>query len=190
MVLIFTDAQGLYGRNTIRATNLIGSQNAIYTHKWDLPTWDKIRAVGDLPLFGFSYIGIFSIWLWAAIVTFLNSYLDVIKSYKMTQGWEWLQKLHDIPLTREMGLTLSALSILAMATTFYKIFCPSDIRVYSLSRWTNELDNEAIYYLGQSVSRKTLRWATATCYFVGGLWVVWLFVWRIFETIVILLTGS
>ncbi len=183
----FIGTHGLYGRYQVKADRLQGAEKATYTKWWDVPTWARIRNVGSLPLFGVSYLGIISISVWVASIKLVNHYLQALRVNQHTEGVKWIKSISDMPLPEHMGFTLFALVILAVATTLYKLFCPTEIQESSETRWAYELKQPIIVYRGLACSRKIARWVTAICYIVGGPWVLYLLGRRVWETLGILL---
>lgn len=68
----FTACSGLYGRHRAKLENVEGAQNANYGHKHDYCTWDKVRLIGSIPLFGVSYFAIIAICLLVSLTDLYN----------------------------------------------------------------------------------------------------------------------
>ena len=178
---IFHKTEGLYGRfqaNMISDLPVRGAENAKYTYKYDKwLSWSHIRLIGSLPLFGISYLAIISIWFWVAGTQWMNARFAEVSPI----GDPWIQTLNPIPLPDRMGITFSALGSLALATTFYKLFCPSEIQEYTETRWVYELGQPRLSFRSLAYSRNILRWLTATFY-LGGFWLAYLLLIRFWET--------
>jgi hypothetical protein len=191
----FIGTRGLYGRHRIRlASPLEGDDDAIYSYRWDQVSWGLIRTVGSLPLFGISYFGIFSIWLWASGTEYVNRLIRSLKQPNVPDDLAWLGPWLDgipyVPLPGYMGYTLTALLLLAIAATLYKLFCPGEVQESSETRWVVELNQPVIFYRALSYRHLLIRWASALCYGIGGPWVLYLLARRISETVWYVFTAA
>jgi len=183
---IFKGAKGLYGRNKANVSDVKGAEYAIFTTGIDrfLP-WSRIKSVGDIPLFGISYLALIGIWLWSVSVHKINEFIRYIKSTE----FQWATNLPELSVPQHIFWTLIAFILLAIASTIYKFSCPRQIKEYSELKWTLELNESLFEYRKLDYRRNKLRWVSAICYLISCPCIFILLSLRIYKTLIYLLFG-
>ena len=173
------------------------SETAVYTYSWDRPcSWEVIRKVGQIPLFGISYFSIFAIVIWTSITRWLNAVISSLKD--LTIAWvealptsvpglvDMIAGIPNVPIYGKVKWTLAAIICIAVATTLYKFRCPPQIQEFTEARWAFELRRPLIEYRAWKYSRLTSRWLTAIFYVIGIMWVTSILIRRIGGTFIYL----
>ncbi len=169
----FAGGLNLHGRHSATFTGIIGAERARYAARLDVCSWAIVRWLGSVPLFGVSYIAIVAIWLWASLAEWYNRQVVALHAdFAVSQNIPWIDHLVELPTSRETGLLLLAIMVLATGATIYRFACPKIIQENTDTRWEYDLHREVIEYKIQSNRRTFWRWTSAVCYFLGGGWVI------------------
>jgi hypothetical protein len=141
-------------------------------------SWDKIRTLGKLPLFGISYSVLITVPLLLFLLAVYNRQIVSLKTLAQTEGSPAAQemsvvsllvsKLHVIPIPEMTQWIIVVTLLLGVASTLYTLACPSRIKEFSLVQWTDELHRSSINYLPLSWGTRPIRVLTGACYAVGG----------------------
>ena len=161
--------------------SITGAEGVKYSKSLDLCSWALVRTVGAIPLFGVSYLAILAIVLWAGAVEWYNRQVVAIQDNATTTDIVWIERLNELPASREFFYMLVALLILAAGATVYRFRCPDIIKEHTESQWQYVHHYEMVVYRLHSYSRFWWRWISGICYAVGGTWVSWhvaVRVWR------------
>ncbi len=169
----FTGASGLFGRHAGILDDIKGARSARFGDKFDHFTWEFLRKVGRIPLFGVSNLAIIAILLMVAGARWYNSQVEVWRTDPRIAGQDQLlQNLHDIHLPWHIGVTLFAIVLLAVASGIYKYRCPEEIDHYSSTQWEVEHGRPLITYFSLSHSQKVWRRLSDRLYLLGVGWTV------------------
>lgn len=169
----FTRCKHLHGRHGLSVEGLRGAEKACYSHPWDFCSWSLVRVVGALPLFGASYVGIVAIITWSFIVQWYNGQIYQFKEmHPSIEKTPVIDYLRTLPVSREMGLMLVALFLLAIGATMYRLLCPEIVAEYTENQWTNELRHERFTYRVHAFRRPIARWLCGLLIVSGGSWVL------------------
>ena len=178
--------KGMVGGDRVLDQGLRNGANVRFSYLIDVMPWSRIRAFGKLPLFGVSYTGIVSIWLFSICLRFYNDFVRI-------HGLKYIQHLYPteqlpprLVADPYMKWTLMAFSLLAVGATTYKVTCPAIVQESSLTRWVHELDKPRIEYQCLAYSRLSFRLVAAFSYLAGGVWLFWLLIRRVIDAFVVL----
>lgn len=175
----FTGASGLFGRYTGILGGIRGERRARFGDQKDRFTWEFLRKVGRIPLFGVSNLAIIIILLMVAGARWYNAQVEVWQTEPHITGLDQLlQNLHDIHLPWHLGVTLFAIVLLAAASGIYKYGCPEEIDQYSSTQWEIEHSRPLITYFSLSHSKKGWRRVSDRLYLLGIGWTVAYLAWR------------
>jgi hypothetical protein len=148
--------------------------------------WEKIRAVGKLPLFGVSYVAVIAIPLFMYAIARCNDFLDVMTSaqHNLVEAHgvsiaTHLPSLDHLKTPSQMLYALTSAVALAFATTLYHFRCPDRIKEYTREAWTSELGNQLVQYLPLSWRYEYVRWSCAFFYFIGFTFGLWVLLWKV-----------
>ncbi|TVQ54245.1 MAG: pentapeptide repeat-containing protein [Phycisphaerales bacterium] len=200
-------ARGLFGKGrAIARTKPIGehaAQTAIYGWKYDLATWERLRIIGSLRLFGVSYLTVIAIVLYATFAKWYNAFAaDARESAEaardMIDGvgesfpiWVTvLSQLQDLPLPTHLGWQLLATLTVAAAATIYAICCPSEVQEQTEVRWTRAMNQPLWEYRAANWSRWWARYLCLVLFLAGGAYSAYYIVWRTMIAIGYLFSGS
>lgn len=175
----FTAPINILGRFRAKISTITGAERAKYGRRFDLCSWALVRKVGAIPLFGVSYLAILAILLWSGAVEWYNRQVVALKGSEITADIGWIERLNELPASREFLYMLFALLILAAGATVYRFGCPDIIKEHTESQWQYVLRYEVMSYRLHSYSRFWWRWISGVCYLVGGFWVFCHVVWRV-----------
>jgi hypothetical protein len=209
-----TRAKGFYGWGAAENLGTVwGAETAKFSWKVDKLRWSFLRAFGSMPLFGVSYFGIFAIWVVAVTVALLNRVIEAVQNSavggaeKLAQQFEkipqatrldafleWfiqlIQRMSTLDYPPQMGMSLTALMLLAVASTLYRLYCPPEIQENSEVRWTVELSQPRISYRAMDFNRFWRRQIAGICYVIGAPWVLYLLLHRVYEAFVLIFAGT
>lgn len=158
-------------------------------------SWDRLRVVGRLPLFGVSYSAL-------VLMPFLFYLLEVFNS-KVSQIREvagrvppetatghlaktLLEHLKTEPVPRLSFVLFLCTIVLAAGATIYAILCPARIKEFSKDQWEDQLGRSLIHYLPFTWKHRWARLACAACYAVGGTGVLFVLLTKIVSALVYL----
>lgn len=174
---------GAHGSHHATFSGLIGEESLIYKASKASATWSVLRFLGALPLFGFSYSAVIFLCVWIKVVQSVNGYIESVRGSELTTRHSWVAELPEIELPEHMGYTLVSLLVLALATTLYKVMCPSIIQESSPTRWAIDLGQPLIVYRAQECAWGYLRYAVLAMYIVGVTWTLYNFAMRLMEAL-------
>lgn len=175
----FTGASGLFGRHTGNLDGIKGARRACFGDPKDRCTWEYLRKVGRIPLFGVSNAAIIVILLMVAGARWYNTQVEAWQTNPLMTGQDqFLPDLHTIHLPWHIGVTLFAIVLLAGASGIYKYRCPEEIDQYSSTEWEIEHERPLITYFSLSHSQKGWRRVSDRLYLLGVGWTVTYLAWR------------
>lgn len=157
--------------------------------------WERIRAVGKLPVFGISYFAIIAIPVGMYAIARYNHFVDFVVSVQQSTGGlddgafgSHISSPYHIQTPSQMLYALVSAIALAVASTLYHFVCPDRIKEFTREQWTNQLGKQLIQYLPYSWRHQSVRWLCIGLYAVGGTLGLWVlvtkmgraavFVWR------------
>jgi uncharacterized protein YjbI with pentapeptide repeats len=188
------NCRGLWGPRRAHTSGVLNADRAVYSTRGDVVTWELIRIIGALRLFGVSYVAFVAMVAWAFSVRWWNSAIHRFR-VPPTEGevpaWmTWLAtRAPVVHIPESMGLQLAALFLLALGAGIFAAWCPDPIKEASRTRWVRELQQPEIEYLSASYSRPGGRYAAAVFFGLGGLYTALNLLVRGIEALVFIFTG-
>lgn len=104
--------------------------------------WGALRAVGTVPLFEVSYLGLALVLIVTNGIAYLNQ-TEVITAID-----------YPIPIPRRMTWFLIATLLLVVGTTLHRVLCPPRVRQFSETEWVESLGRPRLQYLSESFRRR------------------------------------
>jgi uncharacterized protein YjbI with pentapeptide repeats len=160
-------------------------------------SWERIRFLGRLPLFGASYSALIAIPILYYFLDFYNRKVDVIKTWAMQEisqngiysygAKKIIAHLHHEPIPSLSLTLLISTFLLGAGATIFAFGCPARIREFSRDQWKDELGHSLIYYLPQTWWYLWLRIFCVLFYTVGGAGVIFVLIsklWNVFNFII------
>lgn len=138
-------------------------------------SWERLRTVGRLPLFGASFVALIVI---PTIIFLLAAYNEQARRIAeiATRHPDLpehmlasLRAVHEVPIPSLTFLTLVATVLLGIASSIFTLLCPSRIKEFSADRWFDELQQSVISYVPLSWTHRWPRVVAGICYLIGGL---------------------
>ncbi|MBN2411094.1 pentapeptide repeat-containing protein [candidate division KSB1 bacterium] len=152
-----------------------GSDTIIFHWRDKLLNWSRLRAIGQFPLFGVSWVALgFSI--------FVLSNVDLIN----TELMEFID--NPIPIPGRMVWLLISSILLVIGSTLYKTVCPARVQEFSETQWVEQHRHPRLLYIAEKLRRRWVQWPTLITTVSGGLIALWLVLERLIKVIVYLLT--
>lgn len=142
-----------------------------------VPTWEFIRIIGNLPVFGISVSLLFALPLMGHLLALYNAQLARLQAWSegiATQGTappyvEAIGNLHAIAFpANSLWLTVSTI-VLGIASALYSVGCPQRVKEFTQAKWTDELQRPALSYLLHSWKRPKTRLICSILYAFGGI---------------------
>lgn len=144
-------------------------------------SWERIKNIGKLPLFGASYLSLVLMPIVFSIIAYYNhnvtSFIDfageAIKTFNNTglenafQVWKEGVTLDGLP--KDMMLFFVSSILLAIASTIYAFYCPNRIINFTREEWQYNNKEQLIYYLSHSWKKRPARLISGITYLIGGL---------------------
>lgn len=130
--------------------------------------WAVIRSLGNIPVFGFSW-GVFLVAL------FLVNMLGALNQLDPPL----FPEMKDIPIPHDIGLILASSLPLAFGSTFYFLFCPEQVKEFSVSQWVYEHKYFRIEHIVASLQRPFLMSLSVLSLSVGASMGLYLVVSRV-----------
>jgi hypothetical protein len=163
-------------------------------------SWERLRTMGKLPLFGISYSVLITVPVLLFALAIYNKQITSLRELaapgaladnpEMHLVRSLLAKLHTIPVP-DLTLWLIVVTLLlAIASTLYTLVCPARVKEFSVSQWTDELGLSSLQYLPLSWSRRMARLVSGACYAIGGAGALIIILVKIATAIRFLLTNS
>jgi hypothetical protein len=145
-----------------------------------IASWERLRTLGRLPLFGVSFSTLVAIPVVLFLIGTYNEQVGRLHEWVSSHGeqlppvatlpLEQLAKvLHRIPIPNLSFWLLISTLLLAIASFLYALRCPARVKEFSLEGWTNEIRRSALHYLPLSWRERWVRLVVGVCYLVGGL---------------------
>lgn len=130
-------------------------------------SWARIRAIGNLPLFGVSNTALALIFVWGAAVAAAQRFA-ARASESVPDHVRWvLDLIWPIGHSLELAGLAVALILVSIASAIFKLAAPDIVQGYTEARWARELGHQAIEHRAASFCRPVLRWVCAGCYLLG-----------------------
>jgi len=134
-----------------------------------LADWGFLRRIGQLPLFGVS-------WLAFVLALAVTNGIGMLNETRLIQ--DWVQ--YPIPIPHRMFLILIDSILLVLGTTVFKLACPSNVQEFSQAQWVLEHRQPRLPYLRDQWSRYWLRWITVLFSITGAALGLYLIIERVF----------
>lgn len=142
-----------------------------------LVSWDRLRVVGKLPLFGVSYSALVLMPFLFYLLELFNNRVNQMRSAAASiepngasghLARALVDHLHSEPVPRLSFVLFLCTIVLAIGATIYAALCPARIKEFSKGQWQDQLGRSLILYLPFSWKYRWARIACAACYAVGG----------------------
>ncbi|MBT3011218.1 MAG: pentapeptide repeat-containing protein [Candidatus Thiodiazotropha sp. (ex Lucina pensylvanica)] len=142
-------------------------------------SWENLRIVGRLPLFGASYLALVIIPVYFYGLDIYNQNIGLLRDWALQSTQQdnlankyfaefIIEKLYPLPVpTRSLAILVSTI-FLAAGSTLYTIFCPSRIKEFSMDQWVDELNKSLVNYWPLSWKHRTIRLLSSFFYIVGA----------------------
>lgn len=202
----FEDCKGLtssFGLQTI----ILANKDANYIETIKIPpldrifSWENLRTIGKLPLFGISYSLLISIPIFYFCIAFYNDKISIIHEWASLEMLNQSSIFKNIALIVTNNLKIQTLPnnslvllistiFLAIASTFYAFFCPSRIKEFSKEKWRDQLRQSLLFYLPLSWKHRSIRIITSLCYFLGGTGVLFVLSKKIFNVMIFIVENT
>lgn len=165
----------------------------------DFPAWHHLRGVGLLPVFGVSNVAFIGLLTYSGAARWYNHQIDRLQ-VKLDAGSEstlvpveqgaddFLRSLTPAPSPDSFGWLLISIALLILASTWFSLRCPEEVRGFSISEWIDSPDRDELQWLAADTGYRVSRWACLVCYAIGGGIAVIYLVSRLVEGIVFFLT--
>ncbi len=172
---------GLFGDATaINQDQIVNVENTIFHQHLDYIKWSLLRTIGQLRLFGVSYLTVILLTLYITFVHWYNDGLFGLAQWAeqtMADGgpsWiEWLTKLPPLPIPVSLGFQLAAIIALAIASTIFKLRCPSIVQEQSEVGWERVTKNPLLEYRSADWCRLKWRYTCAFFFVLGSLYTLY-----------------
>ena len=130
--------------------------------------WERLRAVGRLPLFGISYTALILIPIVFYGLALYNDKIDLVRAWAEQAvtlpdhslhrfAPLVLDRLHPRPIPSLSFLLVVSTILLAAASTLYTAFCQSRIKEFSRDQWCDELRRSLLHYWPLAWKHRYLR---------------------------------
>jgi hypothetical protein len=158
-------------------------------------SWDRLRVIGKLPLFGASYSALLLMPFLVYLLEIFNGRVNQIRNAVANvsangRGGELanalLRHLHTEPVPRLSFVLFLCTIVLAIGATIHVILCPPRIKEFSKEQWQDQLGRSLIHYLPFSWKHRWARIVCAICYAVGGGGVLFVLLTKIIGALVYL----
>jgi uncharacterized protein YjbI with pentapeptide repeats len=160
-------------------------------------SWERIRFLGRLPLFGASYIALVAIPIFFYLLDFFNKRVDLLRAWAYQEAAAGgisaqtakaiLQHLHREAIPSLSLLLFFSTILLGAGATIFALACPSRIREFSRDQWCDEINRSLIHYWSYSWQHRPLRLVCVLFYglgAIGALTVLTSKLWNVFWFII------
>ncbi len=178
---------------------LIGlADRAIDVLELHAASWERLRTIGQLRLFGVSYLAVIAIasytllakWHNTRVVASAHAAAERAEALGESDLWAtFLSALPELPTPAHLGFQLLATASLAVAATIYALRCPNEVREATEVGWTRRMDQPLWEYRSAKWSRALARYLCLVFFLVGGLYTLGYLLARASSAIAYLLRG-
>jgi uncharacterized protein YjbI with pentapeptide repeats len=160
-------------------------------------SWERIRFLGRLSLFGASYSALVAIPFLYYLFDIFNRKVDVIRAWATqevadngvygTAAQAVLNHLHREQVPTLSLLLLISTILLGIGATIFALLCPTRVREFSRDQWCDQFGHSLVHYWPLAWRHRRLRVLCIVLYAVGGAGVVAVLVsklWNVFWFIV------
>lgn len=160
--------------------------------------WEFLRAIGQLRLFGVSYLAVIAItsytllarWHNTRVVSSAHTAADRARQTGEDDMWATLLgSLPHLPTPAHLGIQLAATASLAIAATIYALRCPNEVREATEVGWTRRMGQPLWEYRSAKWSRAWARYLCLVFFLAGGSYTLWYLFTRSWSAVVYLLQG-
>jgi len=182
---------------TVRVSDVRYFDFAIIPAPERLLSWERIRWLGRLPLFGASYSALIAIPFLYYLLDMFNRRVEVFRAWATqelansgthtTTARVVLDHVHREPIPSLSLCLLISTFLLGVGATIFALSCPPRVREFSREQWRDELGHSLIHYLPFAWHHRWLRMACVICYAIGGIGVIFVVaskLWNVFWFIV------
>jgi hypothetical protein len=137
--------------------------------------WSFIRNIGQLPLFGVSWIGLItSLLVLNNLGWWNNSFARQILLFAGGTGPIPGHLTLEIPIPERLVLTVVDALLLVIGSTLYKFACPRRIQTFTEVEWVEQYGHPRLLYLAESFGHPIHRVVTLVFLMAGGLLALYL----------------
>ncbi|MFI4882519.1 MAG: pentapeptide repeat-containing protein [Phycisphaerales bacterium JB064] len=160
--------------------------------------WERLRTIGQLRLFGVSYLAVIAItsytlfarWHNTRVVSSARAAAERARQTGEDDMWATLLgALPQLPTPAHLGYQLAATAALAIAATIYALWCPNEVREATEVGWTRRMGQPLWEYRSAKWSRAWARYSCLVLFLIGGAYTLWYLVARAGSAVVYLLQG-
>lgn len=161
-------------------------------------SWERLRTIGQLRLFGVSYLAVVVIasytllakWHNTRVVATAHQAAERAEAAGETDLWAtFMRLLPELPTPAHLGWQLLMTGLLATAATIYAMFCPNEVREATEVGWTRRMGQPLWEYRSAKWSRAWARYPCLILFLIGGLYTLGYLLVRSYSAIVYLFRG-
>lgn len=140
-------------------------------------SWERIRFLGRLPLFGASYATLIAIPFLYYFLDLYNRQISLIQKWASeetsrtgpyaTLANQVALHLHKEPIPELSLLLLVSTILLGIGATLFAFGCPARVREFSRDQWRDELGHSLMTYMPLSWRHPPLRFTCVALYILG-----------------------
>lgn len=158
--------------------------------------WEFLRAIGQLRLFGVSYLAVIAITSYTLLARWHNTrvvssaHKAAARARQTGEDDMWatlLGSLPHLPTPAHLGYQLAATALLAIAATIYAWRCPNEVREATEVGWTRRMGQPLWEYRSAKWSRALARYLCLLCFLAGGSYTLYYLLARSWSAVVYLL---
>ncbi len=144
--------------------------------------WERLRTIGQLRLFGVSYLAVIAItsytllarWHNTRVVSSARAAAERARQTGEDDMWATLLgSLPQLPTPAHLGYQLAATALLAAAATIYALRCPNEVREATEVGWTRRMGQPLWEYRSAKWSRAGARYLCLVLFLAGGSYTLW-----------------
>lgn len=158
--------------------------------------WERLRAIGQLRLFGVSYLAVITITGYTLLARWHNTrvvssaHVAAERARQTGEDDMWaslLGSLPQLPTPAHLGYQLAATALLAIAATIYALRCPNEVSEATEVGWTRRMGQPLWEYRSAKWSRALARYLCLVCFLAGGSYTLYYLLARSWSAVVYLL---
>ncbi len=177
---ILIGAKGLWGPNkAMISPDCKGQEWAIYRYSRDYLSWEALRSIGQIRLFGVSYAAFIGLVLFSQIARAYKTWVQALLSTPEESLRHALgSRLPPLDVHWHFAVLLAAIALLSIGATVYAVRCPDIVKEYSHAKWWRELGKPFAEYASAKYSRSISRYIAGVAYGLGIFMTLGYLAWR------------
>lgn len=140
-------------------------------------SWNAIRFLADIPLFGGAYLLLVLTLVFVSVVEWLNANPFVLAFQ------------YPVPLPTSTRLLLLGSVFLAVGSTVFQIACPPRVREFSRARWVEELSRPGVLHVWEGLRRPLAAGSSMVLVAAGAVLVGIVFIERLGRAVFYVITA-